>query len=83
LPGGGWTWLAIHAIGSVGLWQVLTLPWFQPPKPTRPAFVWTGLVVLQVVIFLANILSAAAAAASPARAVSRGIRPRVEKFKEK
>ncbi|HEV3262133.1 MAG TPA: hypothetical protein VG013_35100, partial [Gemmataceae bacterium] len=83
LPGGGWTWLAIHAIGSVGLWQVLTLPWFQPPRPTWPTFVWTGLVVLQVVIFLANILSAAAAAASPSRAVSRGVRPRAEKFKEK
>jgi hypothetical protein len=83
LPGGGWTWLVIHAIGSVGLYQVLTLPWFQPLTRTGSLFVWMGFVVLQVVIFLGGILSATVAAASPSRAADRGVRPRVEKLKKK
>jgi hypothetical protein len=79
LPGGPWTWLAIHVIGSVGLWQVLNLPWFQLPRPTSHTFVWTGLVVLQSVIFLGSIMSATAAAASPSGAANRG----AEQFKKK
>jgi hypothetical protein len=57
LPGGGWTWLAVHVLGSVGLWQVLTLAWFQLPRPLGHMFVWVLLVVLQVLIFLVNIVS--------------------------
>jgi hypothetical protein len=67
LPGGGWTWLAVQVIGSVGLWQVLTLGWFHPPELGWHTYALMGLIVLQVLIFLgtiANICNAAAAASA-------------------
>jgi hypothetical protein len=56
LPGGGWTWLAIHVIGSAGLWQVSALPCFKlRPRPVWQGFVLVSLVALQALIFLTNI----------------------------
>jgi hypothetical protein len=55
VPGGGWTWLAIHVIGSVGLYHVVSLPWFQVPGPIWHGFVRVWLVALQTMIFLMNI----------------------------
>jgi hypothetical protein len=54
LPGGPWTWLLVHAVGTAGLWQALVLAWASTPVSTRLLGVAILLVVLQGVIFLAN-----------------------------
>lgn len=54
-PGGGWTWLGIHVLGSFGLCEVYMVARslsFLPPW--RIALVF-GMAVLQVIIFLANV----------------------------
>jgi hypothetical protein len=55
LPGGAWTWLAIHAAGAAGLWQLSLLPWFRAPRPMGHTFVLVGLVFLQGFILLTNV----------------------------
>jgi hypothetical protein len=56
LPGGGWTWLVIHAIGSVGLWQVIGLPWFKVPGQWwHRGFVRLALLLLQGLILITNV----------------------------
>ena len=54
LPG-GWAWLGIHVLGSVGLWQVFTQVRLQPPQPPWRFFLVVGMAFLQVLIFLVNI----------------------------
>jgi hypothetical protein len=55
LPGGAWTWLAIHLVGSAGLYQVVSLPWFKLPRPMWRGFVLVGLVALQALIWFVNV----------------------------
>ncbi len=55
LPGGAWTWLAVHLGGTAGLWQIGTLPWFKAPRPMWHTFVLAALAFLQGLIVLTNI----------------------------
>jgi hypothetical protein len=55
LPGKGWSWLVVHAVGSAGLWQILQLPWFSLPRPMWRSVVLSTLVALQGLILLVNI----------------------------
>jgi hypothetical protein len=54
LPGGAWTWLAIHLAGSAGLYQVVSLPWFKVPGMWRSG-VLVGLLALQALTWLVNL----------------------------
>jgi hypothetical protein len=54
LPGGAWSWLAIHFIGAAGLWQILTLRWFKAPRPPSHLLLLVALVLLQGLIIFVN-----------------------------
>jgi cyclophilin family peptidyl-prolyl cis-trans isomerase len=55
LPGGAWTWLAVHVAGAAGLWQLGTLPWFKGPPPPWHISVLVALAALQGLILLTNV----------------------------
>jgi hypothetical protein len=54
LPGGGWTWLAVHVAGTAGLWQIGTLPWFKQPGSVWHMSVLVGLAIMQALILITN-----------------------------
>jgi hypothetical protein len=67
LPGGAWTWLAVHVAGAAGLWQLGTLPWFRAPAPPWHMAVLVALAALQGLILLTNV-----ALVSPKRETAGG-----------
>jgi hypothetical protein len=55
LPGGAWTWLAIHVAGAFGLWPIGRLPWFQAHRVLGHISVFWMLAILQGLILFGNI----------------------------
>jgi hypothetical protein len=54
LPGGAWTWLAVHVIGVAGLAQIGTLLLGKAPRPVWHMFVFVLLGILQALILVGN-----------------------------